>query len=110
MSTSNIHNIVADKLDASDAEGHRGGQLYRHLADSPTLAPTTAPPTRSPTSHPTLHGQAFMLRGIMWYDRNANGVRDSNVEVTGVGTDVEFSHGVGGIRAQLVQCDENSGK
>jgi len=109
MSTNNIHDNMSANQAASDAEGLQGGQVYTPPTASPSMSPTTQSPTRSPTSHPTLHGQAFTLRGIMWYDRNANGNRDSNVEVTGVGDDVEFSHGVGGITAQLVQCDETSG-
>ena len=49
----------------------------------------------SPTYHPTLHGDPFVLRGRIWYDRNGNGYRDSNVEVLGMGGDVEFTHGLG---------------
>jgi hypothetical protein len=35
------------------------------------------------------------MKGVVWYDRNANGERDSNVEVGGMGGDVEWSHGLG---------------
>ena len=99
MSTSSsIHDNVADEFDASNGEGYQGGQDY---VPPTTQSPTTSQPTRSPTSHPTLHGRVNILRGVMWYDRNANGVRDSNVEVTDLGDDVEFSYGVGGIQVQL---------
>lgn len=113
MATNSIHDNISTNQIVDATDGLQGGQLFTPRTPSPSSSPTTSPtqsPTRSPTMHPTLHGQAFMLRGIMWYDRNANGNRDSNVEVTGVGTDVEFSHGVGGITAQLVQCDETSGR
>jgi len=40
----------------------------------------------------------------MWYDRNANGVRDANVRVDGMGSNVEFTHGLGGVTVRLVEC------
>ena len=46
-----------------------------------------------------------MLRGIIWYDRNANGRRDSNVEDPHHGRDVEFDVGLGGVQIQLTECD-----
>eukprot|EP00585_Thalassiosira_rotula_P010923 CAMPEP_0196142696 /NCGR_PEP_ID=MMETSP0910-20130528/12115_1 /TAXON_ID=49265 /ORGANISM="Thalassiosira rotula, Strain GSO102" /LENGTH=151 /DNA_ID=CAMNT_0041404047 /DNA_START=249 /DNA_END=701 /DNA_ORIENTATION=- len=84
-----IHENEAVEFDANDAEGEQGGQLWKKPTGSPTPAPTTAEPTRAPTSHPTLHGQEYILRGVMWYDRNGNGVRDPNVKAKGLGHDVE---------------------
>ena len=40
----------------------------------------------------------------MWYDANANGVRDSNV-VRGEFNDVEYKFGVGGVQMMLRECD-----
>jgi len=103
--TTGIHGNVAAELNANDADGEQGGQAWSPPTTTPTDSPKTASPTSAPTSHPTLHGQEFILRGLIWYDRNANGVRDSNVNVEGMGNDVEYSHGVGGVTVQLVQCD-----
>ena len=62
-------------------------------------------PTVSPTSRPTVRGDPFLLKGVTFYDRNANGERDSNVVVMDMGQDVEYSHGLGGVAITLVQCD-----
>lgn len=102
-----LHANAAEELDASNADGFQGGQDYR---TPPTAAPTTLPPTAAPTAHPTLRGRVKMLRGIFWYDRNGNGARDSNVNAQGMGSDVEYSHGIGGVNVQLVECDEATGR
>ena len=47
---------------------------------------------------------------MTWYDRNANGRRDSNINVIGMSADVEFTHGVGGVSVQLVECDGGTGR
>lgn len=41
----------------------------------------------------------------MYYDRNANGSRDANVESKEYGSDTEYSIGLGGVNLQLVECD-----
>ena len=104
------HEKHEGEKDADDGEGNQGGQNWRPPTSSPTAPPTSAAPTRSPTQHPTLRGEGFLLRGVVWYDRNGNGVRDSNVAVVGLGSDVEYSHGVGGVQVKLVQCDPKTGK
>ena len=106
-----VHYNASFEHDAHDANGYQGGQAWTHApTPSPTGIPTTAAPTRSPTQYPTLQGWQFFLRGVVWYDRNANGVRDSNVAEGGLGSDVEYSHGVGGVQVMLVQCDPKTGK
>ncbi len=110
LSTVNIHDNSATEQDGNDKDGEQGGQSWAPPSSSPTLRPTTPAPTSAPTGHPTMHGKNFILRGIMWYDRNANGVRDSNVNVNGMGSDVEYSHGVGGMQVQLVECDGDTGR
>jgi hypothetical protein len=85
---------------------------------SPTIPPTkspTIPPTNrptiftteslQPTDSPTPRGDPFVLRGVIWYDRNANGRRDSNVADPDHGRDVEFDVGLGGVQIQLTECD-----
>ena len=110
LQTVNIHQNDALENNANDAHGSQGGQDWSPPTLTPTPPPTTPFPTSSPTSHPTIHGKEFILRGIMWYDRNANGVRDSNVEKEGMGDDVEYSHGVGGVQVQIVECDGDTGR
>ena len=107
-----VHHNASFEHDAHDAAGYQGGQSWTSRAPtpSPTAIPTTASPTRSPTQYPTLQGWQFFLRGVVWYDRNANGVRDSNVAEGGLGSDVEYSQGVGGVQVMLVQCDPKTGK
>ena len=113
--TVHLHNST--ELDADDSEGSQGGQKWRPPTITTTPAPTTSALTTLPTAipifspmdlptyHPTLHGDPFVLRGTIWYDRNANGERDSNVKVDGLGRDVEYTYGLGGVSVQLVECD-----
>jgi hypothetical protein len=51
----------------------------------------------------------FVLRGTVFYDRNANGERDSNVDVEEFGNDVEYNYGLGGVNIRLVECDLETG-
>ena len=102
-----IHDNQASELDASDADGLQGGQNWTaYPTKSPSLTPTISP-TDSPTFQPTLRGIPKTVRGMMWYDANGNGVRDSNV-VRGEFTDVEYKFGVGGVTMQLKECDWNT--
>ena len=84
------------------------------VATAPTTLPPSASPTPAPTSHPTLRGIQWLVRGSVWYDRNANGYRDADVVVDAVGDvrgrDVEWSHGLGGVRVRLVRCDPATGR
>ena len=102
--SASIHDNQASELDASDADGLQGGQNWTaYPTKSPSLTPTFSP-TDSPTFQPTLKGIPKTVRGMMWYDANGNGVRDSNV-VRGEFTDVEYKFGVGGVLMQLKECD-----
>mmetsp|Transcript_9352 Transcript_9352/g.13912 ORF Transcript_9352/g.13912 Transcript_9352/m.13912 type:complete len:722 (+) Transcript_9352:128-2293(+) len=99
-----IHVNQAAENNANDADGQQGGQNWTsYPTASPTLTPT-ATPTDSPTFQPTLKGVPKTVRGMMWYDANANGVRDSNV-VRGEFNDVEYKFGVGGVQMMLRECD-----
>jgi len=99
-----IHGNQASENNANDADGQQGGQNWTsYPTSSPTLTPT-ATPTDSPTFQPTLKGVPKTVRGMMWYDANANGVRDSNV-VRGEFNDVEYKFGVGGVQMMLRECD-----
>ncbi|KAL7466002.1 hypothetical protein ACHAXS_007637 [Conticribra weissflogii] len=106
-----LHGKYAEELNADDSAGSQGGQQWQPPAlatEGPTGAPSpapSAPPTPTPTEHPTLHGDPFTLRGSVFYDRNANGQRDSNVVWEGFSSDVEYTHGLGGVTIGLVQCD-----
>jgi len=107
---SSVHDNTAEELNANDESGMQGGQVWQ----SPTTKPTSQPsisskPTSTPTFAPVLNNLERTLRGVMWYDRNGNGVRDSNVEVGGFSNDVEFEFGVGGVQVQLVECDPVTG-
>jgi hypothetical protein len=48
-----------------------------------------------PTYHPTLHGRFFVLRGTIYYDRNANGQRDANVATEDIEPPPDFGGAVG---------------
>lgn len=61
-----------------------------------------------PSYHPTLHGDPWTLRGTIYYDKNANGERDSNVDTVDFGKDVEYNYGLGGIHIQLMECDADT--
>jgi len=108
--TTAMHKQDAAEQDGDDSNGDKEGIDWRRPSASPTPVPTTRSPTSSPTFYPTIRGEAKILKGMMWYDRNANGVRDSNVNVQGWGNDVEYSHGVGGVSVSLVQCDAETGR
>jgi len=107
------HSKVAAELNADDANGDQGGQGWT-ASVAPTTSPTDQPasvaPTWSPTPHPSIGGRQWSIRGVAWYDRNANGIRDSNVAVDGMDGDVEFSQGLGGVFLRLVQCDPETGR
>mmetsp|Transcript_1786 Transcript_1786/g.3618 ORF Transcript_1786/g.3618 Transcript_1786/m.3618 type:complete len:774 (-) Transcript_1786:263-2584(-) len=103
--TGNIHENIATELDATNADG---SPVLEYIA--PTLSPTTSQPTGSPTPRPTMDKRPHTLRGIAWYDRNANGLRDSMVpSVDPRSQDVEWSHGVGGVEVLLRECDPATG-
>ncbi|KAL3816467.1 hypothetical protein ACHAXA_009892 [Cyclostephanos tholiformis] len=100
MSTiSHVYNST--ELDADNSDGVQGVGGYVYPSVSPSY---------HPTYHPTLRGLDFVLRGSAWYDRNANGRRDANVHVNDMGDDVEYSHGIGGVIVQLVECDVDTGR
>ena len=82
------HCKLAMEQNGDDANGQQGGQAWKYPTKSPTKPPTkspTIPPTNrptiftteslQPTDSPTPRGDPFVLRGIIWYDRNANGSR-----------------------------------
>ena len=116
MSTNNKRNLqadhtnIAEELNANDESGMQGGQVWQAPTTKPTSQPSiSSSPTGQPTFAPVLNSLERTLRGVMWYDRNGNGVRDSNVEVSGFSNDVEFEFGVGGVQVQLVECDPVTG-
>ena len=129
-----IHCSTASENDASDSWGEQGGQFWSPPTKRPTSKPTVSPttpkpvPTVSPslvpsdqpsfmpsissfpsggepTYHPTLHDKLFVLRGTIYYDRNANGKRDANVHTEEYGDDTEYNIGLGGVNLRLVECD-----
>jgi hypothetical protein len=113
-----VHCKEAMEQNGNDAAGEQGGQAWKPPTGSPTRSPTrppTVPPTDSPTAFvteslqptdgPTPRGDPFVLRGIIWYDRNANGRRDPDVDDPDLGRDVEFDVGLGGVQVQLTECD-----
>jgi hypothetical protein len=128
-----IHCQTSSENDAQDSWGQQGGQFWQETS-SPTAKPTNRPTTNSPTTtsptrvqttslpsfspsisyhptgssptyHPTLHDKLFVLRGTIYYDRNANGNRDSNIETSEYGADTEYNIGLGGVNLKLVECD-----
>ena len=121
-----IHCKIAFEQDGDDADGSQGGQKWQPPTKAPTtLFPTTSSPTTSsptstsspatvaPTSNaptetsdaPTPRGDPFVLRGLIWYDRNGNGKQDANVPDSVLGPDVERNLGLGGVQIQLTECD-----
>ena len=71
---------------------------------NPSAVPTGFP-TTSPTYYPVPRGEPKTLKGDIWYDRNANGERDSNVDGQGIlGDDVEYRVGLGGVQTTLWTC------
>jgi hypothetical protein len=115
-----LHCKIAMEQDGNDADGMQGGQEWspptqrpttRYPTERPTRSPTTTSPTiyttasREPTDGPTPRGDPFVLRGIIWYDRNANGRRDTNVDDPELGNDVETNVGLGGVQVRLMECD-----
>lgn len=108
LQAGSIHDNQASENNADDSSGLQGGQNWTsYPTRSPSLTPTLSP-TGSPTYQPTLHGEPRTVRGMMWYDANANGVRDSNV-VRGEFHDVEYKFGVGGVMMNLKECDWDTG-
>ena len=124
-----LHCKYAMEQDGNDADGLQGGQNWKPPTQSPTKSPTISPtkaltksPTNTPTNTPTIYttesqeptdgptprGDPFVLRGIIWYDRNANGRRDSNVDDPEHGRDVETNVGLGGVQVQLMECDPDT--
>ena len=122
--TADIHDSAAVEFDADDSDGDQGGQNYV----SPSYSPSSSAPTSNGPTRDT-----YVLTGVVWYDRNANGRRDAYVPSGGgggggvgggaggedggeggygttMGDDVEYSHGVGGATVQLVECDETTGR
>jgi hypothetical protein len=130
-----LHCKYAMEQDGNDGDGMQGGQNWKPPTLPPTKTPTKAP-TKSPTNAPTIdindsleptdvptiyinnsleptdgptpRGDPFVLRGIIWYDRNANGRRDSNVDDSEHGRDVETNVGLGGVQVQLMECDPDT--
>lgn len=135
VSAAMIHCRPENENDASDSWGLQGGQDWIQpttmtpTTDRPTVKPTTRHPTTHPTRrtpspslsfvptnsapsyHPTLHDRLFVLRGTIYYDRNANGKRDSSVSDSEYGSnDIEFEYGLGGVNLRLVECDLENNK
>jgi hypothetical protein len=120
-----LHCKYAMEQDGNDADGLQGGQDWTPPTQRPTESPTQRPtklPTISPTNSPTIYttqsmeptdgptprGDPFVLRGIIWYDRNANGRRDSNIDDPEYGHDVETNFGLGGVQVRLMECDPDT--
>ena len=118
------HCQLSLEADATDSIGLQGGQDYRPPTLSPSImpnapsrspifSPTISPsgsPSEYPTFAPTPKGDPFVLYGTIWYDRNANGLRDSNIDTPGMGKDVEYTFGLGGVSIQLMECDPITNK
>lgn len=118
------HCQLSLEADASDSIGLQGGQDYRPPTVSPSsmpnapsaspiVSPTISPsssPSDYPTFAPTARGDPFVLYGTIWYDRNANGLRDSNIDTPGMGKDVEYTFGLGGVSIRLMECDPVTNK
>lgn len=109
-----IHCKIAFEQDGDDANGSQGGQEWQPPTKVPTPRPTTSRPTTSnPTSNaptetsesPTPRGDPFILRGLIWYDKNGNGRQDVNINDPILGLDVERNLGLGGVQVQLTECD-----
>jgi len=82
---------------------YEGGRALQSLATA----------TNEPTQSPTMGGQKKIIKGMAWYDRNANGKRESKMTALGEdleGEDVEYDYAVGGVEARLVPCDEDTGR
>ncbi len=62
------------------------------------------------THSPTPRGDPYVLLGTVYYDRNVNGQRDSNVDTPDFGNDVEYQFGLGGVTVQLYECDPQTNK
>ena len=108
-----VHCSTSSENNALDSWGLQGGQGWTApttkspTTSSPTSIPSFAPSITAgePTYHPTLHDKLFVLRGTIYYDRNANGARDANVETEEYGSDTEYNIGLGGVNLRLVECD-----
>ena len=73
------------------------------------MFPSTLEPTEFPTFNPTVRGDPWVLRGTIYYDRNANGIRDT-VDTSDMGRDVEHNFGLGGVTVELHECDPDTKK
>ncbi|EJK75219.1 hypothetical protein THAOC_03066, partial [Thalassiosira oceanica] len=78
-------------------------------SEYPSLSPSTLEPTEFPTFNPTLRGDPWVLRGTIYYDRNANRIRDT-VDTYDMGRDVEHNFGLGGVTVELHECDPDTNK
>jgi hypothetical protein len=108
-----MHNKEEEEQQASDEDGLQGGQRWQPPTTSPTDMPTDTPslnPTGPPTYHPTPHGEPWVLKGTVWYDRNANGNRDSGISMTDFGSDVEYNLGLGGVKITLLECNGDTNR
>lgn len=108
-----VHTKEEAEQQASDEDGLQGGQRWSPPTKSPSESPTLTPsvvPTMPPSYHPTPHGEPFVLKGVIWYDRNANGHRDTGVSMPDFGSDVEFDLGLGGVKVTLVQCNAETNR
>lgn len=99
--TTLIHCNTATEQQATN-EGAGGSSIiiYNKSSNTPTLQPSTLRPTRN--SIP------FVLSGTLYYDLNANSRRENKIAALAgeryLGSDVEYSVGLGGVTVQLVEC------
>jgi hypothetical protein len=108
-----VHDKEETEQQANDEDGLQGGQRWSPPTVSPTEQPTEEPslnPTMPPTYHPTPHGEPFVVKGTVWYDRNANGNRDTGVSMADFGSDVEYNMGLGGVKIALVECNAETNR
>jgi len=89
----------------------------RRITDSPTGSPNESPtefptmyPTVSPTFRPTPRGEPRRLSGTIFYDHNANGIRDSPLLTEDFGDDPEFVYGLGGVAIRIVECNSTTNR
>jgi len=92
-----------------DEGGLRALQSLANATDESAQSPTNQEQPNKPTSYPTMGGNKKFFKGLAWYDRNANGKRESKMSALGEdleGEDVEYDYAVGGVEVRLVPCDE----
>ena len=106
-----VHDNTAEESNASDADGFQGGQVWTETAtEAPMPEEQVASTPEEPA--PIIPGYNH-VRGEFYYDRNSNGVKDSNVEATGLicgSSDIEYECGVGGITVEFYECDGETGE